>query len=132
MDPNEQGRERKAPSTDLDESIKARLPRAAPPPPLQKPDQSLEDTSPHKTSRKAVPRSRTNDQVIAGLYVLTILVLFFVMIRYIISVNLDHDTLIYFGLPLLAIGYLAREVLARLTGDASGAPPRKGSLKPDS
>ena len=118
-DPQEQDWEREPPRTELRESIRRRLPQAAEPPPLPdpepptipEPDAPLEETSPNRPVRRRIAPPAAVQRVVEALYLLTILVLLFVVIRYMFIRSPDRETLIYFGLPLLAIGYLAREML---------------------
>ena len=126
-DPQERDWEREPPRTELRESIRRRLPQAAEPPPLPEPEPPtipefeapLEETSPNRPVRRRIAPPAAVQRVVAALYLLTILVLLFVVIRYMFIRSPDRETLIYFGLPLLAIGYLAREML-NWSGDSSG------------
>ncbi|HSK66282.1 MAG TPA: hypothetical protein VK897_19560 [Anaerolineales bacterium] len=118
-DPQERDWERELPRTELKDSIRRRLPQAADPPPLPElepftipePEAPLEETSPNRPFRRRIVPPAAVQRVVAALYLLTILVLLFVVIRYMFIRSPDRETLIYFGLPLLAIGYLAREML---------------------
>jgi hypothetical protein len=104
---------------ELKESIRRRLPQAAEPPPIPEPlvppflepEAPLEETSPNRPVRRRTSLPAAVQRVVAALYLLTILVLLFVVVRFMFIRSPDRDTLIYFGLPLLAIGYLAREML---------------------
>lgn len=124
-DPQEQDWEREPLRTELKDSIRRRLPRAAEQPPIPEPPQvsepeaPLEETSPNRPVRRRTSLPATIQRVVAALYLLTILVLLFVVIRYMFIRSPDRETLIYFGLPLLAIGYLAREML-NWSGDSTG------------
>lgn len=126
-DPQERDWERELPRTELKDSIRRRLPQAAEPPPLPEPESPpipepeapLEETSPNRPVRRRNAPPGAVQRVVAALYLLTILVLLFVVIRYMFIRSPDRETLIYFGLPLLAIGYLAREML-NWSGDPSG------------
>jgi hypothetical protein len=126
-DPSERGRGRGPLRAELKDSIRRRLPRAAEPPPLPdpapaqvpEPEAPLEETSPIRPVRRRTSPPAAIQRVVAALYLLTILVLLFVVIRYMFIRNPDRETLIYFGLPLLAIGYLAREML-NWSGDSTG------------
>lgn len=126
-DPQERGWERDPPRAELKESIRRRLPRAVEPlpipepepPPVPKPEAPLEETSPNRPVRRRISPPAAIQRVVAALYLLTILVLLFVVIRYMFIRSPDQETLIYFGLPLLAIGYLAREML-NWSSDSSG------------
>ena len=118
-DSQEQGWEREPFRTELKDSIRRRLPRAAEPPPIPEPEPPpvaepeapLEETSPNRPVPRRTSPPPAIQRVVAALYLLTILVLLFVVIRYMFIRSPDRETLIYFGLPLLAIGYLAREML---------------------
>ena len=126
-DPQERDWEREPPRTELRESIRRRLPQAAEPPPflepepptIPEPEAPLEETSPNRPVRRRIAPPAAVQRVVGALYLLTILVLLFVVIRYMFIRSPDRETLIYFGLPLLAIGYLAREML-NWSGDSSG------------
>jgi hypothetical protein len=128
-DPQERDWERESPRTELKDSIRRRLPQAAEPPPLPEPEPQLspipepeaplEETSPNRPVRRRIAPPAAVQRVVAALYLLTILLLLFVVIRYMFIRSPDRETLIYFGLPLLAIGYLAREMLS-WSGDSSG------------
>ena len=130
-DPQERGWESEHPRTELKDSIRRRLPQAAEPPPLPEPEPPpvpepeapLEETSPNRPVRRRPAPPAAIQRVVAALYLLTILVLLFVVIRYMFIRSPDRETLIYFGLPLLAIGYLAREML-NWSGDSSGDKDR--------
>lgn len=125
-DPQEWDWEREPPRTELKDSIRRRLPQAAEPPPAPEPEPltspepeaRLEETSPNRPVRRRAAPPAAVQRVVEALYLLTILVLLFVVIRYMFIRSPDRETLIYFGLPLLAIGYLAREML-NWSGDSS-------------
>jgi len=136
MNQNKPSKMKKLLSGNVDESIKARLPRGsgapvgdptthAPPPRGQKAGKGRREVGLSK-SQNSVTKSR----VLTGLYVLILLMLIGTIIWQFTTTNLSSEIVRNYGLPLLASGYLVREIMFRLAGDiTTDAPPPEGKKK---